>query len=135
MSRIIPALAVLLGIGALFNGTFMLIDPANWYFAVPGVTTSGPFNQHFIRDIGMIYGFIGLCLIGGAAMPAQRAFLWGIGTIWLAAHALFHIWEVAVGICGPEKLLIDFPAVLLPPAITAFMTLWAFRNPRAATSR
>ena len=36
------------------NGLFMLVAPAVWYDAVPGVTDTGFFNQHFIRDIGMI---------------------------------------------------------------------------------
>lgn len=53
MSRAIPVtIAILLGIGGIANGLFMLVSPADWYFAVPGVTTTGPFNQHFVRDIG-----------------------------------------------------------------------------------
>jgi hypothetical protein len=51
MSRQVPpALAALLAIGAATNDLYMLIAPAEWYFAVPGVTTTGPFNQHFLRD-------------------------------------------------------------------------------------
>jgi hypothetical protein len=44
-------LAVLLGIAAIANGAFMLIAPESWYLAVPGVTTTGSFNQHFVRDM------------------------------------------------------------------------------------
>ncbi len=36
------------------NGLFMLVAPSAWYQFVPGVTHTGPFNQHFIRDIGLI---------------------------------------------------------------------------------
>jgi hypothetical protein len=48
------ALASLLGAGSVANGLYMLALPTAWYFAVPGVTTTGPFNQHFLRDIGLI---------------------------------------------------------------------------------
>lgn len=125
MHRTIPILASILGLGAIANGLFMLIDPVNWYFAVPGVTNTGPFNQHFIRDIGMIYVFVGLCYIAGARVKSRRTLFWSVGTLWLAGHALFHMWEVSVGICGPRQLLIDFPDVLLPPVIGAAMSAWA----------
>lgn len=35
------ALASLLGAGLAANGLYMLAAPAAWYFAVPGVTTTG----------------------------------------------------------------------------------------------
>jgi hypothetical protein len=58
--------------------------------------------------------------------------LWGGATLWLACHALFHIWEVAAGICGPSALARDFPAVSLPALIGAGLTLFALRDRRAA---
>ena len=97
----------------------MLVSPAAWYFAVPGVTTTGPFNQHFLRDIGLIFVLIGLAFLVGIARPAMRVMLWGAAALWLAGHALFHFWEVAVGICGPSALARDFPAVTLPAIIAA----------------
>ena len=47
----------------------MLVSPVNWYFAVPGVTTTGPFNQHFLRDIGIIFLFLGAAFLIGAPRP------------------------------------------------------------------
>ncbi|KRC82846.1 hypothetical protein ASE13_07840 [Sphingomonas sp. Root241] len=125
-------LAVLLGAGGLANGAYMLVSPVGWYFAVPGVTTTGPFNQHFIRDIGIIFLFLGAAFLIGAARRETRLVLWGGATLWLACHALFHIWEVAAGICGPSALLRDFPAVSLPSLIGAGLTLFALRDRRAA---
>jgi hypothetical protein len=129
------ATAAVLGIAAMANGAFMLISPAGWYFAVPGVTTTGPFNQHFIRDIGLVFLFLGFAFIGGAARPRYRAIAWGAATVWLAGHALFHLWEVAAGICGPSALLRDFPAVSLPALLGLFLTLWAIADarPRSTT--
>jgi hypothetical protein len=107
------------------NGLFMLIAPAAWYELVPGVTDTGFFNAHFIRDIGMIQLFLGVAFVAGMLHPAQRVALWGAATVWLGAHAVFHVWEVAVGICAPSVLLRDFPAVSLPALIGLALTMWA----------
>lgn len=130
----------MLTINSLFlvmNGLFMLIDPRAWYFLVPGVKLTGGFNQHFIRDIGIIQAFLGVAFIVGMVRPTLRFELWAAATIWLIAHALFHFWEVAVGICGPSALLRDFSAVTLPALIGIVATVWACRPERlpiAATS-
>jgi hypothetical protein len=122
------ALASLLGFGLTANGLYMLASPASWYFAVPGVTTTGPFNQHFLRDIGLIFVLIGLAVLLGVARPTLRVTLWGAAALWLGGHALFHLWEVSVGICGTSALARDFPAVTLPAIITAALTIWAARH-------
>jgi hypothetical protein len=124
--------AILMGLAALANGVFMLVSPERWYFAVPGVTDTGPFNQHFIRDIGLIFLFVGTAFLLGAAKPQHRFVLWVAATLWLAAHALFHYWEVAIGICGPSVLVRDFPAVTLPAIIGTILSMWAARSIRVA---
>ncbi len=129
MSRHLPlALAALLGLGAAINGLFMLVSPANWYFAVPGVTTTGPFNQHFVRDIGLIFLLVAVAMLIGVARPAARVALWSSAALWLAGHALFHLWEVAAGICGTDALARDFPAVTLPAILTTALAAWAWRD-------
>ena len=127
------AVAAILGIGAVANGCVMLASPLGWYFAVPGVTNTGPFNQHFIRDIGIIYLFLGMAFLVGAARAEFRIVLWAAASLWLCCHALFHFWEVAVGICGSSALVRDFPAVTLPALIGVALTLWAIRDRRAAS--
>lgn len=126
--------ALALGVAALANGVFMLAAPEAWYFAVPGVTTTGPFNQHFIRDIGLIFLFVGTAFLTGAALPRYRLVLWAAPTLWLWSHALFHFWEVAVGICGPSAIARDFPAVTLPALIGTVLVFWAIAEGRAAAS-
>ena len=113
------------------NGLFMLVAPQVWYEFVPGVTDTGFFNQHFIRDIGIIQLFLGVAFGVGIARPERRIGLWLVATLWLAAHAVFHLWEVAVGICGPSVLVRDFPAVSLPAIIGAVLTLWAIHRQHA----
>ena len=122
------AILVMVSCNTLFltaNGLFMLVTPQVWYEAVPGVTQTGLFNQHFIRDIGIIQLFLGVAFGVGLAVPDRRVGLWLVATLWLAAHAFFHLWEVAVGICAPSALLRDFPAVSLPAISGAILTFWA----------
>jgi len=126
--------AIVLAIAAIANGTFMLLDPERWYRDVPGVTTTGPFNQHFVRDIGLIFLLLGGSFLVGAARPQLRVAFWAAPSIWLAGHALFHFWEVAVGICGPGALARDFPAVTLPAVIGLAITAWAMADARNETS-
>lgn len=113
------------------NGLFMLVAPRPWYELVPGVTATGFFNQHFIRDIGLIQLFLGVAFGVGLVVPERRIGLWLVATSWLAAHAVFHLWEVAVGICAPAALARDFPAVSLPALIGAALTVWAMQRRHA----
>jgi hypothetical protein len=114
------AILIGLGLNSVFlslNGIFMIVDPKTWYEAVPGVIATGFYNQHFIRDIGIVQLFLGIAFIVGWFQPTERLVLWGVATLWLIAHAIFHVWEVVVGICGPSALVRDFAAVSLPAII------------------
>jgi hypothetical protein len=135
LGRFAIATALTLGVAAEANGVFMLVAPMDWYFAVPGVTTTGAFNQHFIRDIGLIFLFIGTAFLLGAARPNLRVALWAAPTLWLWSHALFHFWEVAAGICEPFMLARDFPAVTLPALLGTAITLWAVQDAGRARAR
>lgn len=116
------------------NGLFMLINPLAWYELVPGVTDTGFFNQHFIRDIGMIQLFLGVAFVIGFVVPERRIGLWAAATAWLCAHALFHFWEVAVGICSPAVIPRDFPAVTMPALFGIALTYCAIRRSRSERS-
>lgn len=132
MRSLVLGLAVVLGVALEANGVFMLVSPEAWYMVVPGVPATGPFNQHFLRDIGLIFVLIGGAFLLGAARPQLRVLAWAAPTLWLTGHALFHFWEVAVGICSPSVIPRDFFAVTLPAIIGAALTLWALRDSRAA---
>ena len=121
--------AVLLGFVLVVNATWQLVAPESWYWAIPGVPDRGPFNQHFVRDLGIIYALTGVGLILGALRPQRRLTYWWAPTLWLAGHALFHFWEVLVGICSPASLLEDFTGVTLPAIATLALLLLA-RNDR-----
>ena len=131
VSAAVIAMVAFNGAFLSLNGLFMLINPLAWYELVPGVTDTGFFNQHFVRDIGMIQLFLGVAFILGFVIPERRIGLWVAATLWLSAHALFHFWEVAVGICAPSVIPRDFPAVTMPALFGILLTLWAIRRSRA----
>jgi len=124
--------ASLLGVFLLANGIYMLVAPESWYWTVTGVADRGAFNQHFIRDIGIVYALTSVGLIIGGFSPGQRFAYWLPPFLWLGGHALFHIWEVIVGVCGPEALIEDFVGVTMPAIIVAVMIWFARNEPKTA---
>jgi uncharacterized protein YjeT (DUF2065 family) len=117
-------ITLVLGIVLAANGLFMLGLPADWYVTVPGVIDTGPFNPHFVRDIGAAYLVAGaafICLARSrAALPAALA-----AAAFLAIHALVHLWDAAAGREHVHQLLVDVPGVFLPPALA----IWIVGSP------
>lgn len=85
-------LLVLLGAAQAANGLAMLAAPAAWHAAVPGVAASGPFNAHFVRDIGLIFLAGGAALMLGARKGRDAGVLAVAGAAWPAMHGLFHVY-------------------------------------------
>lgn len=108
------------------NGLMMLFAPDLWYATVPDVNHTGPFNSHFVRDIGI--GFIAAAGALGmtAWRPAFSAALWP-AAIFLGGHAGLHLVEMAVhGISATaalrDGLLIIVPGLL--PLLLATCVSW-----------
>src|SRR5580698_8923322 len=55
------------------NGLAMLVCGPWWYGAVPGVVMTGPFNPHFVKDIGAAYLVVGLAFAWLAWRPSPIA--------------------------------------------------------------
>lgn len=112
--------AWIVGLGLIANGLTMLAVPEAWYALVPGVPQTGPLNPHFVRDIGAAYVVAGGALvwfaIDRAARPAAVA-----GAAFLAIHAAIHVWDAAAGREHAHQLLVDLPAVFLPPALAIWI--------------
>lgn len=109
-------LAALLAAGLVLNGLVMLIMPGGWYAGVPGVSGTGPFNDHFVRDIGAAFIATGL----GAAWAARRGERGALlpAAIFLGLHAGLHLVETLVAghphgaALAVEVLGIHLPALL-----------------------
>ena len=69
------ALLWILAIGMLLNGTWMLLVPGSWFDRMPGVAATGPYNEHFVRDVGSAYLAVGVALALAAREPGAAFFL------------------------------------------------------------
>ena len=127
-TRLKRSLLILGALAFLANALAMLADPSAWYAATPGVTHTGAFNPHFIRDIGLAYLTLSLLLAGAAAIPRYAFILTGAVTLYLALHALLHVWDIAAARLPPDHLLVDAPGVFLPPLITGLVAFWLRRD-------
>jgi hypothetical protein len=117
----IRLLLALLGIAQATNGLAMLVAPASWYSVVPGVAMTGPFNPHFVRDIGLIYLASGVGLLFGARKGRDAAVLAVAGAAWPALHGLLHVYEwIAHGFpADPATAVTEGVGVLLAAALGA----------------
>lgn len=114
--------ALILGIALAANGMVMLGVPGTWYAAVPGVPQTGPFNPHFVRDIGAAYTVSGAALVWFALDRAARAAAMA-ATAFLTLHALIHLWDATSGRGHAHQLLADFPTVFLPAVLAIWIVL------------
>lgn len=107
-------LPVLLGA----NGLVMLLFPAQWYPAVPGVTETGPYNPHFIRDIGAAY----LASAVGLGWWASTRQIGGViaAAVFLGLHLVVHFAEAVLGHHAVSDIGRDFVGVYLP----GLLTIW-----------
>jgi hypothetical protein len=112
-----PWIAGALGALNIGNGAVMLINGRYWYDAAPGVPDTGPFNPHFVADIGAAFVVAGLALV----VRAWRSHYWPaalVGAGFLSAHGLIHL----AGLLGghAHHLGVEL-GVILPSALA----LWA----------
>jgi len=106
------------------NGLVMLFAGLWWYGVVPGVPLTGPYNPHFVRDIGAAYLVCGgahawLALKGRAAWPALVA-----AAAFLILHAAIHVFDAVCGTRPFADLARDFGGVFVPAFIALGLAVW-----------
>jgi len=114
---------LLLGIGGIVNGLFMLFTSEAWFTNIAART--GPFNVHLVRDVGAAYVTSGLASVWAARVAAWRVPLATAAALFLGLHGLIHLAEVVSGVVSPGHLLEDFPGVYLPALLLAGIALRA----------
>ena len=111
------SIAAILAIPTLINGLAMLVAGPFWYAHVPGVTETGPFNPHFVQDIGVAFLAAGLALAARAWEPRYwPAAVAGAG--FLAAHALLHLVMIVGG--HSHQAGFDLFVIVLPAALALY---------------
>jgi hypothetical protein len=113
------AVAWITGTVCGINGLAMILAPSTWYGTVPGVAATGPFNPHFIRDIGCAYLLAGVAL-GLAARGGERHTAIAAAAF-LLLHALVHLGDFAAGREDFHHLLGDLPGVFLLPVLAVWI--------------
>jgi hypothetical protein len=128
MSRITSSLAAVLALVMGGNGLAMLFAGLWWYGVVPGVTATGPYNPHFVRDIGAAYLVVGASLAAFAIRPRQAWPAVAAAAGFLTLHAAIHVFDAVCGTKPLADVARDFGGVYLPALITL---AFALRKPAA----
>jgi len=117
-------IAAILAVFNIANGVVMLFASSTWWNSVTTVPDTGPFNLHFVQDVGVAFLVAGLALAARAWRPA----LWPAavaGAGFLVAHAVIHLVMIASG--HDHHAAANLAAVILPAALALYC---AFPNPR-----
>ena len=123
--RQVGTLAVMgmIAAGSLANAAWMLGAPLHWYETVPGVSDFGPYNAHFVRDIGCTYLTVSLALTWALFTSRHRLPLVTMVALFHGAHALLHIFDTALGHVSPHHWWLDLPTIYLPALLLAAILL------------
>jgi hypothetical protein len=118
----------LAGIVSLANGIWMLASPLTWYTDLPAaVPDTGPFNPHFVRDIGVTYIVMAIGFVWCARhLGRHRTVHIGLALLW-GGHALLHLVDILTGRLPTTHWVIDAPAIFIPAlllAIAAVPGIW-----------
>lgn len=125
----------LLAAANLLNGLFMLSDPALWYSDLPaGVPDFGPYNEHFVRDIGAVFLTLAAALAWAARREQYRLPLVAMTALFYLLHAGGHVYDTARGFVEPHHWWLDLPLVYLPALLLAVLTLSLARRDQSADS-
>jgi hypothetical protein len=120
---------LLIGAGSVANALWMLAGPMHWYTDLPAaVPDTGPFNAHFVRDIGCAFLSVGVALVWAAVRHAFRAPLVGIAALFLVSHALLHAYDTLRGALGHAHWWLDAPGVYLPAILVAIAAIQLLRT-------
>lgn len=126
-------LLLLVGFPSIANALWMLAEPLGWYRNIPAdVPGLGPFNQHFVRDIGCAYLAFGIAAVWAAYRPVLRFPLVFLTTVFYGAHALVHVQNTLTGAISARHWLLDLPLTYAPAVLLAALSVVVYRRDRVA---
>lgn len=102
--------AALIGAANLGQGLYATFWPQSWYHAAPGASETGPFNSHFVTDIGLGFTAAGLAFLGFALWPRLRLLALGASGF-VVFHGLFHLKNIVSG--HHEYVMVDLLIALI----------------------
>jgi AhpD family alkylhydroperoxidase len=118
-------IAALLALALFVDGVAMTAAPLWWYGLIPGVAATGPFNEHFVLDIGAAYLAAALSLALAVVRLERAAALPAL--CFLGLHALVHLVPLqgaarltGIFVCAPPEragLIAEMLGVYAPALI------------------
>jgi hypothetical protein len=124
---------VVMGVLGVANGIYMLGMAEHWYHHLPAeIPDTGPFNGHFIRDIGLAYTISGLGFIWSAIYLAKCRIVHMGNTLFLSGHAALHVVDIVSERLPLDHVLHDALGVFVPGIIMLVLcipSVWARVNP------
>ena len=112
----------------LLTGLYLIVSPYGFYENAPGVTDTGPYNMHFIRDVGFAFTVSALGIAFGLTRRLKPLVVFG--TAWLAMHGMFHLilWFVHSDHTS-ETALIDLAVVVFPAVLVTYLSV-TYKEPQ-----
>lgn len=106
----------------LLAGVAIFLAPRQFHELTPGVAIFGPFNAHFIRDVGLVYLTSGL--VGSYGVRSRSVALCVAAALWSCLHAVFHlhVWADR-GWPLDGMFLFDLSFVIVPPFLVVLVLL------------
>ena len=101
----------------LLTGLYIAVLPHDFYLNAPGAQATGPYNMHFIRDVG--FAFLSSSVAIGYGIYSGVKPVMVFGALWLLIHGLFHLtlWIVH-GMQLDSAAMIDMVVVSIPAVAT-----------------
>lgn len=118
----------LVGATSVLNGIAMYFTPGDWFAAVPGVIETGPFNGHFVRDVGAAYVMTGVAVILAVQLRACRLPLLVVASIFSAGHAARHVIEWLTIDATHQHWMADAMGVVFPALIILGATVIVWKE-------
>ncbi|HEY8950349.1 MAG TPA: hypothetical protein VIM56_15800 [Rhizomicrobium sp.] len=114
-----------LGLFHLLGGLWMITASEHWFGSVPGVPLEGPFNHHFIIDIGFAFAASGAGMLMAFRNGVAAAAFVLAGATWPALHACFHVWEwISDGLPSDPHILISTGVGVIVASFLGFTLAW-----------
>jgi len=131
-------LAVLL-LAALSLGIWTYAMPRNWYDTFPGfglrwVAVTGPYNEHFVKDIGGMYLALAVLTAGALWSAASDATVRITAAAWTTFNVL-HLWYHVSTLQmydGRDKVLVVTSLAILSLVSAALLLPLSRRERRSA---
>jgi hypothetical protein len=112
----------------LLTGLYIALLPADFYLNAPGAQATGPYNMHFIRDVG--FAFLTSSVAIGYGVYSGSKPVMVFGALWLLMHGLFHLALWAIHGMQLDSAAIVDAVVVWIPAIAVFALSLRYRVSR-----